>query len=285
MASPCGGNKDLFHCGAGYPSDFCCKTDQTCNSLAGDNSTILCCPKGSNCDYISPLTCELTQQNITGSKLQSDPPVALQNCSSACCPPEYLCIHDVCMRKGTSEPPWVAFGLSDEPTTTVKAISTQELSVNLGSQTSTANTKSSSLLDTWATGSWDKHSIPDAGPWASIAAATQTASSSQAKQPSSTASAGSHLPSHSKTSQSTSQMNVTAKGLLGSLAGLVSIALILLFYWLWIRHKRKNQRRVAEARVEALKTLCETLELDGKVLSTVNVQELDGHRTPKELAV
>ncbi|KAK2020238.1 hypothetical protein LZ32DRAFT_14265 [Colletotrichum eremochloae] len=49
-------------CGNGLPGNFCCRTGTKCITLAG-NTTVLCCPEGSTCDRISPITCNIDLQD------------------------------------------------------------------------------------------------------------------------------------------------------------------------------------------------------------------------------
>ncbi|EFQ26303.1 hypothetical protein CGRA01v4_05393 [Colletotrichum graminicola] len=49
-------------CGNGLPGNFCCGTGTKCITLAG-NTTVLCCPEGSTCDRISPITCNIDLQD------------------------------------------------------------------------------------------------------------------------------------------------------------------------------------------------------------------------------
>lgn len=90
-------------CGnAGLPSDFCCPATSTCISLA-QNTTLLCCPAGSNCATIQPITCDITQQNITAHPENTLKTTALsgtlKKCGSNCCPFGYTCINGNCQMK------------------------------------------------------------------------------------------------------------------------------------------------------------------------------------------
>ncbi|KAI1490367.1 hypothetical protein F5X96DRAFT_556265 [Biscogniauxia mediterranea] len=55
---------DYLPCGQGLPGNFCCESGQTCLALAG-STTALCCPRGSSCSVIQPITCDIQFQNVT----------------------------------------------------------------------------------------------------------------------------------------------------------------------------------------------------------------------------
>ncbi|KAF6841155.1 hypothetical protein CPLU01_00716 [Colletotrichum plurivorum] len=90
-------------CNNGLPSSFCCKQGTTCIPLAG-NTTVLCCPEGSNCDRISAITCNVALQDpethpdavIKTTALKSK----LEACGTQCCPFGYSCNGaNQCVRK------------------------------------------------------------------------------------------------------------------------------------------------------------------------------------------
>ncbi|KAJ5467463.1 hypothetical protein N7475_005215 [Penicillium sp. IBT 31633x] len=76
------------------PNEFCCPSDSTCISLDKASSAI-CCPAGQDCDYISPIVCDIQQQNATlfpesvikTTRLGD----SLPKCGEACCPFGYTC--------------------------------------------------------------------------------------------------------------------------------------------------------------------------------------------------
>ncbi|KAG4031452.1 hypothetical protein MFRU_009g02250 [Monilinia fructicola] len=84
---------------AGLPSDFCCPSSSTCISLA-QNTTLLCCPSGSDCSTIQPITCDITQQDITAHPENTLKTTALtatlEKCGSNCCPFGYTCVNGNC---------------------------------------------------------------------------------------------------------------------------------------------------------------------------------------------
>ncbi|CAG8011276.1 unnamed protein product [Penicillium olsonii] len=79
------------------PDDFCCPSDSTCISL-DDASSAICCPAGANCDYITPIPCDMQLQNVTlnpesviKSTRLGD---SLARCGEQCCPFGYKCEGD-----------------------------------------------------------------------------------------------------------------------------------------------------------------------------------------------
>jgi hypothetical protein len=86
----------------GLPSNFCCPSTATCIPLAA-NTTLLCCPTGSDCNQIQPITCDISQQNVT---LHPNNPLktsalstSLPTCGSLCCPFGYSCTTgNVCLK-------------------------------------------------------------------------------------------------------------------------------------------------------------------------------------------
>ncbi|GKT42114.1 uncharacterized protein ColSpa_02295 [Colletotrichum spaethianum] len=82
-------------CGNGLPSNFCCGTGTTCITLAA-NTTVLCCPEGSTCDKISPITCNLNLQDPTAhpdAQIKTTVLTGkLDTCGiDKCCPFGYTC--------------------------------------------------------------------------------------------------------------------------------------------------------------------------------------------------
>ncbi|GKT55083.1 hypothetical protein ColTof4_08054 [Colletotrichum tofieldiae] len=82
-------------CGNGLPSNFCCGTGTKCITLAG-NTTVLCCPEGSTCDRISPITCNVNLQDPAAHPDAQIKTTALTGklatCGvDKCCPFGYTC--------------------------------------------------------------------------------------------------------------------------------------------------------------------------------------------------
>ncbi|KAI0598557.1 hypothetical protein F4775DRAFT_554780 [Biscogniauxia sp. FL1348] len=84
----------------GLPNWFCCASNATCISLAG-NTTALCCPNGENCAVVNVIPCDLTLQDPSA---QQKPPEVqsselrgpLPACRASCCPWGYSCVDDYC---------------------------------------------------------------------------------------------------------------------------------------------------------------------------------------------
>lgn len=79
------------------PANFCCPRTATCQLLAR-GTTLVCCPEGSDCAKIQPITCDLAQQD---PKLHPDAPIkttalagTLPKCGDLCCPFGYECTGD-----------------------------------------------------------------------------------------------------------------------------------------------------------------------------------------------
>ncbi|KAI2618506.1 hypothetical protein GGR54DRAFT_159119 [Hypoxylon sp. NC1633] len=85
---------------AGLPGNFCCESTATCIPLAG-NTTVLCCPKGSSCDKIFPITCDIQSQdpvkNPTAEIKTTALTGTLEACGSTCCPFGYHCSGGGCV--------------------------------------------------------------------------------------------------------------------------------------------------------------------------------------------
>ncbi|CAI6341643.1 unnamed protein product [Periconia digitata] len=102
QSSQCGGKPDLQQCGGDFPSEFCCSADSTCTRLnSTDIQSVICCPKGENCDAIQPLDCDASLYNATlhpENQIHiSDTDVKLQKCGASCCPPGYTCNGNICI--------------------------------------------------------------------------------------------------------------------------------------------------------------------------------------------
>ena len=110
-AQTCGGVSGLQQCGGSFPSDFCCPKDSTCMSLnSADVQSVICCPAGSDCAFIQPITCDVTQLNATlhpdnQMHLSDITGVELPTCGSKCCPLGYTCKSGMCSKDETTPTP------------------------------------------------------------------------------------------------------------------------------------------------------------------------------------
>ncbi|KAI0383684.1 hypothetical protein F5Y04DRAFT_19082 [Hypomontagnella monticulosa] len=94
---------------SGLPDDFCCETDATCIVLAA-NTTVLCCPKDSNCDTIGAITCDLELQDPAKNPAAEIKTTVLNGvlttCGKQCCPFGYHCDGVNCVKDADqSKPP------------------------------------------------------------------------------------------------------------------------------------------------------------------------------------
>ena len=102
----CGGDNSLAPCGGGLPSGFCCGSGTTCLVLKTSDSVkaAICCPEGSDCSQINPISCNESFQNITHTQLHVDPPQQLNSCGDQCCPMGYDCNNGQCIAQTAPSP-------------------------------------------------------------------------------------------------------------------------------------------------------------------------------------
>jgi hypothetical protein len=102
----CGGEQSLTQCGGGLPSDFCCNSGTTCLVLETSSSVkaAICCPNGSDCSQINPISCNESFQNTTNTQLHVDPPQKLNSCGDQCCPMGYNCTNGQCIAQTAPSP-------------------------------------------------------------------------------------------------------------------------------------------------------------------------------------
>lgn len=200
---------DYTQCGGGLPSNFCCGNNDSCLSLA-DDTTVVCCPEGEDCDTIQPITCNIAGQNASAyptasvhtTNLKGELPECGTNESGqqTCCPFGYGCSDDSkCVR-------------------TDSASSTGSLSVDTTSFTSTLTISSSTGSAT---------ALVEATSTAAVPVVTPTSQ-----------------PDDSNSSSGSSSTKTRTIGIAaGSAAGgLACIGGILIFLWV-----RRRRRRKAEA--------------------------------------
>ncbi|KAM0819575.1 putative Mid2 domain-containing protein [Seiridium cardinale] len=107
---------------AGFPDNFCCKPNTSCIPLAGD-TTVLCCPEGSDCGVIAPIVCNVQLQDASTNPQAVVKTTALTSelpkCGSNCCPFGYTCDQDQnCVRdQDQSKKPEGAAGASSTAST------------------------------------------------------------------------------------------------------------------------------------------------------------------------
>ncbi|EED16277.1 conserved hypothetical protein [Talaromyces stipitatus ATCC 10500] len=106
-ASSCAAN--YTSCGSSYSGSFCCSSDTTCLRL-DSGSSVLCCPTGSDCTFIEPITCNVQAMNATANptapiqstKLNEDLPTCAEGSTTS----------------ASGSPTTVASGATTRPTAT-----------------------------------------------------------------------------------------------------------------------------------------------------------------------
>lgn len=99
----CPTDSNLKQCPSDFPPDFCCSLGTTCLHINIDDTSTtaaICCPNGSDCNRINPVSCDQAKQDarqIPNSQLHSTPPQALSTCSTGCCPMGFSCENDQCV--------------------------------------------------------------------------------------------------------------------------------------------------------------------------------------------
>ncbi|KAL7961399.1 hypothetical protein V8C34DRAFT_302188 [Trichoderma compactum] len=225
-------------CPSGLPNNFCCAEGTSCLPLAG-NTTALCCPNGSTCEKIQPITCDVSQQDP--SKNQNSPiktsifDVALEKCgTNLCCPFGYSCSGDntQCVKN------------SDQSTSPESASSSSSPSETTASQTSTS--PASATLATTAPTSAQASSTPVSSLVVAPIATTPTSfptdestlpSTTSAPDPSPTADKSSDAPEPTP-SKATNPKTVSIIG--GVIGGCAVLAVLGAIVFLFIR--RRNRR-------------------------------------------
>lgn len=90
---------DYVKCAAN--SLFSCPTKSNCTPTTPENSSVICCPDGSDCRVIQPLVCDIDQQDV--SKFPdnlvhtTNLTATLPTCGSGCCPLGYNCQNNICV--------------------------------------------------------------------------------------------------------------------------------------------------------------------------------------------
>ena len=137
-------------CGQNLPSNFCCEASSTCQVFNGGLS-VLCCPSGSNCSSISPITCNIQELNATANPQNplhsTDLTTQPSTCGVGCCPAGYTCNSSglACDLNSTSSS-------SSTPSSTTSPISaasgTSTRAITTSTATSTATSTPSSGAST-----------------------------------------------------------------------------------------------------------------------------------------
>ncbi|KAI0600540.1 hypothetical protein F4775DRAFT_69610 [Biscogniauxia sp. FL1348] len=219
---------DYLPCGQGLPGNFCCESKHTCIALAS-STTALCCPRGSSCLVIQPITCDIQFQNVTAfpesEVFTTNLSKPLPTCGKGTCCPfgfrcngEEMCVIETANTTGTTSPNTAAS--SSTPPSTLSPQSSYTTSL-ITSRISSSISFTTSLIGT---------------------AETTSASSAQATTPSLSPTT-SDIP---VTSTPLSNHGLTASpktiGIgVGITIGLcLSVAIALLLYRRWTRGGRKK---------------------------------------------
>lgn len=188
----------------GLPANFCCEADATCTLLAA-NTTILCCPKGANCDKISPITCDLGLQDpVANPEAEIKTSVlngVLTTCAGQCCPFGYSCDGKNCVKEAdqSKRPP------------------VKEPSSSSGSSSKTPSPT--------ATSTHKSTTVAVSGVNTASASASSSASAAPATQ----------TPPTTSTSGTASTVTIVG-GVIGGIVGLVLVILAVVM----VRHRKKK---------------------------------------------
>lgn len=131
------------------PADFCCPSASTCISL-DDASSAICCPAGSDCDFISPVTCDVSQQDaalhpesaVKTTRLNG----TLPTCGDDCCPFGYSCQDGNTCKMDKSTASTATAVLPDTSTTTSTTTSHTTTELVSATTTSTQTTPTTPAL-------------------------------------------------------------------------------------------------------------------------------------------
>ncbi|KAF7550847.1 hypothetical protein G7Z17_g5441 [Cylindrodendrum hubeiense] len=216
-------------CGSQVPDNLCCSTDTNCMIIAS-NTTIICCPKGSSCDAIKPIVCEVAYQDTLKFPKSSIQTLALnatmETCGSACCPFGYLCQDDSKCILDTNQDDY-DFLMSETKSTPVKSESisaSASTSTSAPTPTSTSTSTSTSALASETSDDVPNYIIPDQSSITSTAA-TESSTSDGDSSDSGDDDKGSNIPP-----------GVVAASTVG---GVCCLSALGIFIWLkWFRRKR-----------------------------------------------
>ncbi|KAI0460227.1 hypothetical protein F5B21DRAFT_137353 [Xylaria acuta] len=220
---------------AGLPGNFCCSTGSTCNLLAG-GTTVLCCPQGSDCATIQPISCTISLQDpVANPKAQvktTELDGKLPTCGKGCCPFGYHCDSDnanCVMDQDQSKKPGQT---SSVPATTSHTSSVPG-----------ATSPTSSVPSTTSGVHLSSSSTASAGGISTSSTATAIGGSEQTPTP------PAETPSSSTAAQTLNKAAIAG----GVIGGLFALSLIAAGVWLLLRRKRR--RAEAEREKERDSTL------------------------------
>ena len=204
-------------CGSSFPSDFCCPSSTYC--FGSDHfRTFVCCPNGSTCGTIEPITCNIQAQNATAAPKSNVKTTRLDDelprCGDKCCPFGYSCQDG--NKCSMDEPP-------SKTVSTSSASDEDETSTSSSPPTTTFKTATSSTSSTDETTSMSSISI--------VTESLPSATSELTNTPPNITSLTQKCPEFPAKA-------ITA----GFFPGLVSGALAAAIVALCIRHRHRQQR-------------------------------------------
>lgn len=156
-------------CGDGLPSEFCCRSTDTCIPLA-DKTAVLCCPDGGTCSSIRPITCSVAVQNATAYPTSSVHSIDLDGTlpvcgrdssgSDTCCPFGYSCNEEsICVLTQTETP--VSTGILSTATSSPVSGPTTTDSVGTTITSTTPESTYTVTMPTYVSGSDRENSSSD----------------------------------------------------------------------------------------------------------------------------
>ncbi|EPE04852.1 hypothetical protein F503_00006 [Ophiostoma piceae UAMH 11346] len=207
---------------ANFPDNFCCSSGSTCNALAA-NTTVVCCPSGSSCAVLTPISCDVTQQDASLHPESSIKTTALNGalpkCAGGCCPFGYSCSSDTCIVNANQN----ASPIQSAPTKTSSS-SSSSTRASSSSKTSTTDGITVIATSTPASASTFFSSLTSTTSPTGTATATDasTTSSGDAGNASANESAVASADNHSGKGSGSTTASIVG-GIIGGIAGLVII--------------------------------------------------------------
>ncbi|KAH6987701.1 hypothetical protein BKA56DRAFT_612459 [Ilyonectria sp. MPI-CAGE-AT-0026] len=215
--------ENYTQCGSQVPDNLCCPDDTKCMIIAS-NTTIVCCPKGSDCDTIKPIVCNVALQDTVkhpGSPIQTLAlNASMETCGSACCPFGYICEGDSqCVLDKSQDDYDYLMMESKSKSSTSKTTSTTTLATKTTSTSTSTSAATSALVV--ETSKVPNYVVPEPSSTTSTAA---TESSTSDDNP-----------------DDANKGNTTPTGVVaaGTVGGVCCLAALGIYIWLkWFRKKR-----------------------------------------------
>ena len=132
---------------AGLPADFCCQSDLNCLAF-NDNKSVICCPKDDECSKISPVSCNIDEQNVannpSGQVHTTDLTDDLATCEAGCCPKSFTCLNNFCIMDRNVLNSSASNPTARAPSTTSKPITMSTITKSISN--GITNTPSASVI-------------------------------------------------------------------------------------------------------------------------------------------